>query len=195
MNIADAPPFPTVAPHAAHGPNERLVVLHFREEIAARIGTLARCIREDYRGRDLAVLGVLTGGFVFVADLVRALDRPLTVDFVGLSSYGAGRTSSGRVVMTKPPTTTITGRDVLVVEDLLDTGRSMRFLLDTLRALKPRSLRLCVLVDKRARRTTSVEAHYVGFTIDDGFVVGYGIDGGGRHRWIPDLCRLEEVPG
>lgn len=194
MDIAVVPPYTSPVSPVPRVPNERLVVLHFREQIAARVGTLARCIREDYQGRDLAVIGVLTGGFVFVADLIRALDRPLTVDFVGLSSYGDGRTSSGRVVMTKPPTTTITGRDVLVVEDLLDTGQSMRYLLDTLRALKPRSLRLCVLVDKRARRATWIEAHYVGFTVEDEFVVGYGIDCAGRYRWVPDICRLDEVP-
>ncbi len=180
MDIAVVPPYTTPVSHVPCVPNERLVVLHFREQIAARIGTLARCIREDYRGRDLAVIGALAG--------------PLTVDFVGLSSYGDGRTSSGRVVMTKPPTTTITGRDVLIVEDLLDTGQSMRYLLDTLRALKPRSLRLCVLVDKRARRATWIEADYVGFTVEDEFVVGYGIDCAGRYRWVPDICRLDEVP-
>lgn len=172
----------------------RLVRLYSRGRIAARVRALARAIRADYEGRDLVVVGVLKGAFVFLADLVRALDRPVAIDFVGLSSYGRGVDSSGTVRVTRPLGVPIAGRDVLVVEDILDTGRSMKALLEGLAAGSPRSVRLCALLDKRERRVEPVTAHYVGFEVPQGFVVGYGIDFDERYRHLPDIYRLGEVP-
>jgi hypoxanthine phosphoribosyltransferase len=176
----------------SEGPaRDRLVPLYARREIHRRVGELAREIRHDYAGREPAVLGVLKGAFVFTADLVRALELPVTVDFVGLSSYGAGTTSRGTVAMTTAPALPLAGRDVLVVEDLLDTGRTMAALLGELRARGARSVRLCALLDKPERRVVPVRADYVGFKDVRGFVAGYGIDYAERYRGLPDLVIVE----
>jgi hypoxanthine phosphoribosyltransferase len=175
---------------AAAGPRDRLTPLYSAERIRGRVRALARAIGADYAGRDLVLVGVLKGAFVFLADLVRALPVPAAVDFVGLSSYGAGTSSSDTVTITKPLQGPVAGRDVLVVEDILDSGLSMKTLLDYLAAQAPASIRVCALVDKRARRTEAVGAHYVGFVLPDGFVVGYGIDHAERYRGLPDLYRL-----
>jgi len=174
--------------------DRRLVRLYSRARIAARVRALARAIRADYEGHDLVAVGVLKGAFVFLADLVRALGRPVTIDFVGLSSYGSGVASSGTVTVTRPVHVPIAGRDVLVVEDILDTGLSMRFLLEYLEARTPRSVRVCALLDKPERRVEPVTAHYVGFVAPAGFVVGYGIDFDERYRYLPDIYRLAEEP-
>ncbi len=168
-----------------------LSLLFSRTEIAKRVRALAAQIDADYRGRELIVVGVLKGAFIFMADLVRALHVPVTVDFVGLSSYRDASRSAGSVAVTRPLTVDIETRDVLVVEDILDTGLSMRHLLDDLRARRPASLRLCALVDKRERRTEDVNPDYVGFTLREGFVVGYGIDYAERYRELPDLHRAQ----
>lgn len=179
-------------PRQAEGEaRERLVLLYPPERIAARVEDLARAIRRDYKGRDLVVVGVLKGAFVFLADLVRALARPLAVDFVGLSSYGARAESCGRVTVTRPLQIDVSGRDVLVAEDILDTGLTMRALLDHLRARGARSVGVCALIDKRERRTEAVPADYVGFVVGRGFVVGYGIDYAERYRWLPGVYRIE----
>jgi hypoxanthine phosphoribosyltransferase len=141
------------------------------------------------------LIGVLRGAVVFVADLIRALQVSVTVDFVGLSSYGARAESSGTVAITTPLQVPIEGRDVLVVEDILDTGRSMSALLGYLRARSPRSIRLCALLDKQARRVETIAADYVGFVIPDGFVVGYGIDYADRYRQLPAIYRVETDGG
>jgi hypoxanthine phosphoribosyltransferase len=194
--VSADPPFARRAPGApglmAMEPaGARLVLLHPREAIQDRVQALAGQIRADYAGRDLVVVGVLKGAFVFMADLIRAIGQPLTLDFVGLSSYGAGTRSSGAVTITKALGLAIAGKDVLVVEDVLDTGLTMRALLEYLRAQAPRSLRICALLDKRERRTEAVPAEYVGFALRDGFVAGYGIDWGERYRELPDLYRVE----
>lgn len=180
---------------AAIETHERLTLLFSREQIQDRVRALAREIRQDYRGADLVVIGVLKGAFVFVADLIRVLHLPLTVDFVGLSSYGAGRESSGVVAITKPVQVPIEGRDVLVVEDIIDSGLSMTALLDHLRARSPRSLRVCALIEKRERPLVAVPVHYVGFVVDEGFVVGYGIDYAEKYRHLPEIFRVEARAG
>ncbi len=171
-----------------------LTLLFSRAQIAERVDALASVIAADYRDRDLVVVGVLKGAFVFVADLIRALGIPITVDFVGLSSYRASSRSAGTVTVTQPLSVEIEGRDVLVVEDIVDTGLSMRGLLDDLAARRPASLRLCALIDKGERRVAHVPIDYVGFTVTAGFVVGYGIDYAERYRALPDIHRLD-VPG
>jgi hypoxanthine phosphoribosyltransferase len=175
---------------------ERLVLLFSRDQIQERVRALARAIREDYRGRDLVVIGVLKGAFVFAADLIRALHRPVTVDFVGVSSYGTSTESSGEPRITKPLQLSIAGKDVLVVDDILDTGLSMKALLNYLRAHSARSVRTCALIDKRERRSEEVPSDYVGFEVPGGFVVGYGIDYAEKYRYLPEVYRLEfEEPG
>ena len=170
---------------------ERLVYLYSRDQIQDRVRALARAIRLDYRDREPVLVGVLKGAFVFMADLIRALHRPLTLDFVGLSSYGARTESSGAVAITKPLGLSIEGKDVLVVEDILDTGLSMKALSEYLWALSPKSVRICALIDKRERRSESTRADYVGFEVPGGFVVGYGIDYAEKYRYLPEIYRVE----
>ena len=170
---------------------ERLLPLYSPREIRRRVRELAAEIRRDHRGRDLVVIGVLKGAFVFTADLVRALALPVTIDFVGLSSYGDARESSGVVAVTRPLSVSVEGRDVLAVEDLLDTGRTLAALLADLWKRGARSVRVCALLDKPERRQMDVRADYVGFTDVRGFVAGYGIDFAERHRERSDLVIVD----
>lgn len=176
------------------GASERLRPLYPRREIGRRVRELAAEIRRDYGRRDLVVVGVLKGAFVFTADLVRALALPVTIDFVGLSSYHDAMDSSGVVTVTRPLGVAVEGRDVLVVEDLLDTGGTLAALLADLRARGARSVRVCALVDKPGRRMADVRADYVGFKDVRGFVAGYGIDFAERYRERPDLVTVERLP-
>ena len=159
-------------------------VLITDEQIARRIRGLAREIERDFRGREMVVVSLLNGTVMFLADLMRHLSLPLRLDFMGVSSYGAG-TESGELVFTKELRLDMRGRDVLLVDDILDTGRTMSRVLPKLRALKPRRIKICVLLDKPARRTENVQADYVGFEIPDFFVVGYGLDFAERYRNLP----------
>jgi hypoxanthine phosphoribosyltransferase len=153
-------------------------------QIARRIAALTRQIEQDYRDRELVVVSLLNGTVMFLADLIRHLDLPLRLDFIGVSSYGTG-TESGDLVFTKELRLDVRGRDVLLVDDILDTGKTMTRVLAKLRPLKPRRLRTCVLLDKPARRVEKVRADYVGFEIPDHFVVGYGLDFAERYRNLP----------
>lgn len=159
-------------------------VLITEPEIAARVRRLAREIERDFQGRDMIIVPLLTGTVMFMADLLRHLSLPLRLDFMGVSSYGAG-TESGNLVFTKDLRMEIRGRDVLLVDDILDTGRTLKRVSEKLRSLKPRSLKTCVLLDKKARRVERIEADYVGFPIPDYFVVGYGLDFAERYRNLP----------
>ncbi len=181
-------------PVPSRSTREELVRLYSRAQVQRRVRALAGAIRRDFRGRDLVVVGVLKGAFVFTADLVRALRRPVTVDFVGLSSYGHDAASSGRVTITTPLRVSVEDKDVLVVEDILDTGLSLSVLREHLRVKRPRSVRVCVLVDKRERRAEAVEADYVGFEVPGGFIVGYGIDYAERYRELPGIYRVDFMP-
>jgi hypoxanthine phosphoribosyltransferase len=169
-------------PRRWRGEVERVLIT--RAQLEARVRQLARRIEHDYRGRDLVLVPLLTGTVLFLADLVRHLALPLRLDFMGVSSYGAG-TASGELRFTKELRIEVRGRHVLLVDDILDTGRTLRRVTERLRALKPRSIRTCVLLDKRARRTEPVEADYVGFDIPNLFVVGYGLDYAERYRNLP----------
>jgi hypoxanthine phosphoribosyltransferase len=155
------------------------------EAIAARVRALGEQITRDYAGKDLVLVCVLKGGFLFAADLARAIDLPLRIEFLGASSYGDGIASSGDVRVTLEPEGPLAGCDVLVVEDIVDTGRTAARLLELLRAHAPASLKLCSLLHKPARAETPVGIDYLGFEIDDVFVVGYGLDHAGRHRNLP----------
>ena len=166
-------------------------VLITEEEIARRVRALAREIQRDFAGRELVVVPLLTGTVVFLADLLRHLSLPLRLDFMGVSSYRAG-TESGDLVFTKELHLNVRGRDVLVVDDIMDTGKTMTRVLATVRALRPRRLRTCVLLNKAARRVETIEADYVGFEIPDCFVVGYGLDFAERYRNLPFVGVLRE---
>jgi hypoxanthine phosphoribosyltransferase len=167
-------------------------VLITREEIAKKVAELATELRKDYLGKDPLLIGILKGSFVFMSDLVRAMNIPVEIDFVRLASYGAGKESSGKIKLVKDVETPIKDRHVLVIEDIIDRGLTVQFLLDYLSFRKPASLKLCALFDKRARRRVEVPIDYVGFTIPGAFVVGYGLDLGEKFRYLPDLCILED---
>lgn len=167
-------------------------VLYSREEIGDKVSKLAEAISEDYRGRNVVLIGVLKGAFIFMADLIRCLKIPCVVDFIRVASYGSGSVSSGQVVIRKDIETDIEGKDVLIVEDIIDTGITLRFLVEKLKERKPRSLKVCAFLDKRARRKVEFEADYVGFTMEDGFVVGYGLDFNEMSRFHPEVYVVEE---
>ena len=165
-----------------------------RAEIEAKIGEMAAQIRRDYLDKHPVLICVLKGSFMFTADLVRRLNFPLEIEFVQLSSYGKGTESSGKIKVEKYLRCPIEGRDVLVTEDIVDTGITIAFLLDYLRREKPASLKLCALVDKPSRRQVQVAIDYLGFTVPDKFLVGYGLDCDENFRYLPDICVLEEQP-
>jgi hypoxanthine phosphoribosyltransferase len=161
------------------------------EVIQQRVRELGAKISEDYADRELVVVGVLTGCFVFMADLVRTITRPLECEFLGLSSYGSATESSGVVAITKDLTVSIEGKHLLVVEDIVDSGLTMAYLLENLGTRRPASVRVVSLLSKPARRRVNVSIDYLGFTIEDRFVVGYGMDHGGRYRNLPYLAALD----
>ena len=160
--------------------------------IQKRVQELAYQISNDYAGRELVVIGILKGAFIFMADLVREISIPCNIDFIRVASYGASSESSGKVVMTKDIETSIKDRDILIVEDIVDTGLTLQYLVNWLKERNPNSLKICVFLDKRKRRKVSFEADYVGFTIDDGFVVGYGLDFNEQYRFFPDVYVIEQ---
>lgn len=166
-------------------------VLITEEQIRQKVAELAEQIRRDYGGKNPLLIGILKGSFVFLADLIRLLDIPLEVDFTWISSYGSGRESSGEIEVVQDFRTPIEGRDVLVIDDIVDTGLSLSFFLDRLRRENPASLRLCALLDKPSRRKTPIHIDYPGFAIPDKFVVGYGLDFDEKYRYLPDICYLE----
>jgi hypoxanthine phosphoribosyltransferase len=162
-----------------------------RGRIDARVTELAAEISEDYGERNPLLIGVLKGSFVFVSDLIRRLGIPVEVEFVRLSSYGAGTETSGGPRVVDGIGAPVEGRDLLLVEDIVDTGLTVRFLVDYFGRMAPASVHVCTLFDKPSRRRVAVPLRYVGFTIPDEFVVGYGLDCGERWRHLPDLCAIE----
>jgi len=154
------------------------------DEIARRIRRMSRDIVRDFSGREMVVVSLLNGTVMLLADLIRNLSLPMRLDFMGVSSYGAG-TESAELVFTKELRLDVRGRDVLLVDDILDTGRTLERVLGKLRALKPRAIKTCVLLNKQARRVAHVAPDYVGFEIPDVFVVGYGLDFAERYRNLP----------
>lgn len=166
-------------------------ILFTQAQVAGRIREMAREITRDYAGKAPLVVGILRGSFIFMADLVRQVELPLHLDFMSASSYGAGTVSSGQVDIRLDLQEDIAGRDVLLVEDILDTGNTLSKLVAELQARGPASLKLCVLLDKPDRRTKPVQADYVGFTIPDAFVVGCGLDYDQRYRNLPYIGILK----
>lgn len=164
--------------------SEIAAILITEQQLAVRIRKLSAAIEKDFAGRDLVIVSLLNGTVLFLADLIRQLTLPMRLDFIGVSSYGAG-TESGELVFTKELRIDVQGREVLLVDDILDTGKTMSRVLAKLRELKPREIKTCVLLDKPERRIEKVQADYVGFSIPNLFVVGYGLDYAERYRNLP----------
>jgi len=173
-------------------PEELDRVLLTEERLAAKVAELAQQLREDYAGKNPVLIGILTGSFVFMTDLIRALAMDLTVDFMAVSSYEDATVSSGKVRLLKDCSHDISGRHVLIVEDIIDTGLTLEHMVQILRDRKPASLRICCLLDKSSRRRVEVELDYVGFEIPDEFVVGYGLDFAEKYRNLPYVGILKK---
>jgi hypoxanthine phosphoribosyltransferase len=171
--------------------SERLLTMLPKEEIAARVAQLGADITKEYIDKNLVLVVVLKGSFVFAADLSRSIDIPLRVDFLGVRSYGEGTETSGVVQITQDLSRPIAGEDVLIVEDIVDTGLTIAHLIDLFRTRNPRSVRVCALLHKPARARVEVKIDYLGFTIEDKFVVGYGLDFGERYRNLPYIGVVE----
>ncbi|HEY3451882.1 MAG TPA: hypoxanthine phosphoribosyltransferase [Myxococcales bacterium] len=169
-----------------------LTVMYSADQLQARIRDLGAQITRDFQGQDLAVVCILKGSFVFCADLVRAIDLPLSVDFLGLSSYGGNTETTGVVRITSDLSKPIAGKQVLVVEDIVDTGLTMAFLLENLATRHPAGLKVCALLEKPQRATKQVSIDYKGFVIPDAFVVGYGLDYDERYRNVPFIGVLNK---
>lgn len=171
-------------------------VLFSQEQLGRRVGEIANQITRDYQGREIMLISILRGSFVFMADLCRRIDLPCVIDFMAVSSYGTGTSSTGQVQITKDLSSDITDKHIIVVEDILDSGNTLGYLMKILEQRKPASIRLCTLLDKPDRRVKPVEVHYSGFTIPDAFVVGYGLDYAEQYRNLPYIGVLKpEVYG
>lgn len=164
------------------------VILISRQEIKKTIARLAKQIRKDYEGKNPVIISVLKGSAVFFADLIRELNIPLQIEFVQVSSYGSNMESSGKIKVVQRLRTSIRDRHVLVIEDIVDTGHTLSYLMKYLARKKPASLKLCALTDKPSRRVVPVKIDYLGFTVPDKFIVGYGIDFNEEYRYLSDIC-------
>lgn len=172
---------------------KNLTVILSEEDLRARVKELGEQITEEYGplGGELVLVGILKGSFVFLADLARAIDLPVSIDFIGLSSYGDETESSGVVRVTSDLSKPIEGKHLLIVEDIVDTGLTMRYLLDNLRTRGPATIKLCSLLEKPTKNQSGIVVDYLGFTIPDRFVVGYGLDAAGLYRNVPYVGVLE----
>ena len=169
-------------------PEMRLVLP--RNRIKERVHTLAQDISTAFTGRDLVLVGVLNGVFMFMAELAKQLTIPARVDFIRLASYGQGSETSGRVEMTKDVETDLKGKHVLIVEDIADTGLTLKWLRDHMLGLGADSVATCVLINKTERRDHTLHLEYVGFEVEEGFLVGYGLDYNGMYRCLPEIYHL-----
>ena len=170
-------------------------ILFPRGEIAARISDMAKQIDHDYQGQEIFMIGILKGSFLFIADLIREVQTPSIVDFMRIASYGSETQSSGIIEFRKDLELSIKGRHVLIVEDIVDSGQTLSALLERLRQRDPASLRVCTLVDKRTARVSDVQVDYAGFPMDDGFIVGYGLDWDEKYRDLADIFLVDQHSG
>ncbi len=173
---------------------EKLKVLIRRARIQKRVVEVARAITRDFKGERVHLVGVLKGACIFLSDLVREINLETSIDFIAVSSYGKGKQSSGQVRLLKDLDSSIEGLNVVVVEDILDTGVTLTYLLRILKQRKPKTLKIAALLDKPSRRIQDVKGDYVGFTIPNDFVVGYGLDYAERYRNLKDVCILTLPP-
>ena len=174
------------------GSEPKLSILFTKDEIEATVNKLAAEIKRDYLNKNPLLIAVLKGSFMFLADLIRRLDFPLEIEFARLSSYGRGTESSGKIRVVQDVQSEIKGRHVLVIEDIIDTGLTAAFFLDHLRQKKPASLKLCSLTDKPSRTQVEVNIDYLGLTLPNKFIVGYGIDWDEKFRHLPNIYVLEQ---
>ena len=170
-----------------------LRVMISRDEIAKRVHEIAQQINKDYAGEKVVLVGVLKGSCLFLSDLARQISLDTTFDFISVSSYGHGKQSSGEVRLVKDVDSSLQGKNVIIVEDILDTGLTLTYLTKLLEAAQPKSLKIAALLDKPSRRLKPIQADYFGFKIPDEFVVGYGMDYAERYRNLPDICVLENA--
>jgi hypoxanthine phosphoribosyltransferase len=184
----------TRAPRPSTNRDEKLKVLIRRAAIQKRVREVARQIANDFKGERVHLIGVLKGACIFLSDLVREIDLETSIDFIAVSSYGKGKESSGQVRLLKDLDSSIADLNVILVEDILDTGLTLSYLLRVLQQRKPKVLRVAALLDKPSRRLKDVKGDYVGFTIPNEFVVGYGLDYGERFRNLKDVCALSLPP-
>lgn len=168
-------------------------ILFSREKIAEEIKRIGREISRDFQGQEVMLVGVLKGSFLFIADLIREIQIPSVIDFVRLASYGSGTQTSGIIEFRKELEMPIRNRNVIIVEDIVDSGYTLECLYNKLLLQEPRSLKICTLIDKTARREVQIDADYVGITMDDGFIIGYGLDHNEKYRNLPDIYLVEEV--
>jgi len=174
---------------------EKLKILITREQIAARVAEMGVRITADYAGEPVALIGVLKGAAVFLADLARQINLDVSFDFIAVSSYGNSTQHSGEVRLVKDVDSSMQGKNIILVEDILDTGLTLTRIRRLLQAHEPASFRIAALLDKVSRRIEAIHGDYVGFEIPDEFVVGYGLDFAGRYRNLPDICVLESDSG
>lgn len=170
----------------------RFKVLVSKEQLEEKTAEMAKRITEDYQGKELVLVGVLKGGFIFLADLARKINMDVTIEFISVSSYGSSTESSGVVRIIKDIDSDITGKHVLIVEDLIDTGLTLNYLKDLFNTKGCASVKLAAILDKPDRRKVKLEVDYPGLVIPDEFVVGYGLDWGGKYRNLPDVCVVLE---
>jgi hypoxanthine phosphoribosyltransferase len=167
-------------------------VLFSKAEIDLKVHELGSCLSRDYAGQELLMVGILKGAVVFMADLLRAMNIDVQIDFMAVSSYGASSKSTGVVRILKDLDKSIEHRHILIVEDIVDTGLTLNYLLEILKARNPASVRICTLLDKPSRRKANVPVDYNGFAISDEFVVGYGLDYNEKYRYLPEICVLKK---
>ncbi len=166
-------------------------IMYTEQEIKDRVQALGKMITRDYQGKAPVLASVLRGSYIFMADLSRAIELPVSIDFMAVSSYGSGTVSSGQVEIKKDLSDSIEGKDLIVVEDILDSGNTLYYLMDVLKVRKPASIRICTLLDKPGRRQKPIRADYVGFVIPDAFIVGYGLDYDEKYRNLPYIGLLK----
>jgi len=168
-------------------------ILFSRERIATEIKRLGQEISRDYGDQEIILVGVLKGSFLFIADLIREIESPSVIDFVRLASYGSGTKTSGIIEFRKGLEMPIRDRHVIIIEDIVDSGYTLECLYNKFLLQEPRSLKICTLIDKRARREVEIEADYIGISMEDGFIIGYGLDHDEKYRNLPDIYLVEDV--
>jgi len=170
---------------------DQVRVLYSEEEIKARIDQMGKSITQDYHGEELLVIGILKGAFMFMSDLIRRIEVPLQIDFMDVSSYGSSTVSSGEVRIMKDLEYSIEGKNILIVEDIVDTGLTLNYICEILWKRNPKTLRIACLLDKPSRRRTNTVPDYIGYSVADEFIVGYGLDYAEYYREYPAICILE----